>query len=125
MLIVLSEPSGKFTNRVRYTMLKPSNLHACATTSGKMGTNKFGIFAENILKTNFSENNLLVVDSWRPFKNTEFIKCHLQDTKNVAIEIIPEGATGEVQPLDVFGFRQWKAFDKYVCDYIRIKHIDM
>lgn len=45
--------------------------------------------------------------------------------KDVQIKTIPKKTTGMVQPLDVYGFRIWKAFVKTFSDQILLRNIDI
>ena len=38
---------------------------------------------------------------------------------------IPKGATGLVQPWDVYGFRLWKSFVKHIEDYVLLHDIPL
>ncbi|KAK0082173.1 hypothetical protein PV325_010932 [Microctonus aethiopoides] len=40
--------------------------------------------------------------------------------KEVDVMIIPKGTTGNIQPLDMFGFRMWKNFVKHFSDSVLI-----
>jgi len=124
MLVVLSEPNGRVSDSVWSSMIKPGNLHIAMTPSGKMGKKDLETFVTKVLEPNLSSKNLLLFDSWSAFKDKAFVRSFLPNDKDLDIEIIPEGATGAVQPLDVFGFRQWKALVKHFSDYVRIKRVD-
>ena len=39
--------------------------------------------------------------------------------------IIPKGTTGKIQPLDVFGFRIWKNYDRHFSDTVLLLKYDL
>jgi len=44
----------------------------------------------------------------------------LETAQNVQIILLPLGATGGYQPLDVYGFRIWRAFVRKISSEIRL-----
>lgn len=65
----------------------------------------------------------LLLDSWGghcPAKLQEYIPAD----KPTNILTIPKRTTGMVQPLDVYGFRVWKAFVKTFSDQILLQNVD-
>ena len=38
---------------------------------------------------------------------------------------MPKGTTGKIQPLDVFGFRIWKYFDRHFSDSVILMNRDV
>ncbi|CAG7719663.1 unnamed protein product [Allacma fusca] len=44
--------------------------------------------------------------------------CLTAKSQNVRLEQIPQGTTGIVQPLDVYGFRFYKNIFQKVTDYV-------
>lgn len=67
---------------------------------------------------------LFVCDSWSSNLNNdtwEGIRAKYADQIYLEKRIIPAGATGDVQPLDVFYFRQWKDYVRKITDSIEIE----
>jgi hypothetical protein len=66
--------------------------------------------------------SLLLIDKWggwkRPMESEEV------QAKKVSIHFIPEGTTGEIQPLDVFYNRQFKTFIRSLSNLIRRRNPD-
>jgi len=45
--------------------------------------------------------------------------------KSVVLKKIPSGTTAKIQPLDVYGFRVWKNFARYLSDKIILMDYDL
>ena len=53
-----------------------------------------------------------MLDSWSGHC-TEAVEREIPDDKNIRLFKIPEGTTGKIQALDVFGFRIWENFVRH------------
>lgn len=68
--------------------------------------------------------SVLLLDSWTG-QNEQNINASFPNDKVVNVKTIPKGATAFVQPLDVFGFRVWKQFVRFVYDLILLENCDI
>ncbi|KAK0079273.1 hypothetical protein PV326_008850 [Microctonus aethiopoides] len=64
-----------------------------------------------------AKENLLIIDSWTGHC-PDAVKSVKPPDEEVEVMIIPKGTTGNIQPLDVFGFRVWKNFVKHISDNV-------
>lgn len=68
------------------------------------------------------ETGVLLIDGWSVFTE-ENLRQYIPE--GVVIQHIPEGATGMIQPWDVYGFRIYKNFAKNISDYVLLYDIDV
>ncbi|KAE8739419.1 hypothetical protein FOCC_FOCC015087 [Frankliniella occidentalis] len=122
LYMVLREDSGTFGPIVSKTMFRPANVFLSASKSGKMGLKHLDKYIENVAVPNLAPRGVLVVDSWSAFSDDNIMKSIPGDMELV-IKQIPEGATGMVQPLDVYGFRIWKNYVKHISQFIILNEI--
>ena len=62
---------------------------------------------------------LLLLDAWSPNKDEQLFDEAKSPLKSCVRRIIPAGATGLVQPLDIYLFRPYKNFVKMNDDNIQ------
>ena len=118
LFICLQEPRGFPTTKA---FLQPPNTYITCSTSGKLTKNLITewldkVFLNEVEKTE-EKKALLLHDSTPLFKNLEpTIAAH--PGLNIQMACIPPKTTGLVQPLDVFFFRPWKVFVRFISDYV-------
>ena len=116
LLIVLKENNGVFGTRVKDNLFSHQNIKVLCSKSGKMGNFHIKKWIEEVTAPNLSENeNLFLLDSF-----SGHIRMGLPP--KMEIQAIPAGATGLCQPLDVYGFRVWKAFMRRFANSLRTMH---
>lgn len=72
---------------------------------------------------NVGKESVLLIDSWSGHCPSALLE--VPSNKKISIEIIPEGSSGNIQPLDVFGFRVWKNFVKHFSDNVMLMDEDL
>ena len=116
LTICLQEKDGKFGDRVKEGMYKNTDLiYSIASQSGKMGTSQLKDWFVNVMLKQCGNKFVLVVDSYTAHK--AFRELIPKDA-NIRIVTIPAGATGMIQPLDVYGFRYWKQFARFLTSEV-------
>ncbi|KAK0077063.1 hypothetical protein PV325_004507, partial [Microctonus aethiopoides] len=70
---------------------------------------------------NVTAKRLLLIDSWTGTYPGS-VKSDKPSDKEVEAMIIPKGTTGNIQPLDVLGFRVRKNFVKHFSDSAIKRH---
>ena len=66
-----------------------------------------------------------MLDSWTGHCPDIIQRNRLDSAQDIVLLTIPAGATGKIQPLDVFGFRLWKNFVKHFSDVVMLLHLDV
>lgn len=122
VLICLQEESGQFGPVVTRTMERPNNLYITCTRSGKVNKEMMKTFFNDAIIPMIDERACFIVDAWRGQSDDDIFATQ---EKEVEIRRLPEGSTGFMQPLDVFGFRQWKYFIKQFTEKILIEQYDI
>lgn len=127
VFLCLQEPGGKFGPRVQEKIDqlcdKFKNVHVTCSKSGKLSTNLYDNYLENVLKPYVNENKfLLILDGWTGQTNVHLFDKFKNDKKELTCtrKIIPAGCTAIAQPLDVYMHRQIKLFIKHIqnCTYV-------
>jgi hypothetical protein len=77
-------------------------------------------WVEECLKPIVSSNCLLLLDSWKGQKDIGLFSS-LEEI-GLELQFIPEKTTYLCQPLDVYGFRQWKLFIRKITNHIAQGH---
>lgn len=67
---------------------------------------------------------VLLLDAWSTFSEAN-LQAVIPETKQIAIQHIPQGTTGMIQPWDVYGFRIYKNFTKNISDFVVLYDIDV
>jgi len=124
LMIVLQESKGNFGPLIEKTIYKARNIVTFASKSGKMTSELSTSWYKDVFLPNTKEDSLLLLDSWTGQKDTLFDTID-KGQKKVKILTIPPGATGFVQPLDVYTFRPWKNFLKQFSDLIILYNYDV
>ena len=106
-------------------MFKADNVYVTVSRSGKMGRDHLGDWLENVFFPSVTgDRALLLVDSWSSFTDTEFIQSYAPPGLDFQIRLIPPGTTSLIQPLDVYGFRLWKSYLRYISDAVLLENWD-
>ncbi|MDI9313009.1 MAG: hypothetical protein QM535_22555 [Limnohabitans sp.] len=125
MLVVLKEPSGKLSDRLKSSLFNASNIYVECSKSGKMGKEHLKSFFENVYFPSSPQQSLLLVDSWTVYKDRELIDSVKPENKSLDIMMIPPKTTGYCQPLDKFFFRPYKVFYRRITDKILILDLNI
>ncbi|XP_076248016.1 uncharacterized protein LOC143187662, partial [Calliopsis andreniformis] len=70
------------------------------------------------------DRSVLLLDSWSGHCPNH-VQQFVPHGKEVIILTIPKKTTGQLQPLDVLGFRIWKNFVKTLFDHIILRNYDV
>ena len=119
LYIQFKEPNGEFP-KVKAVFPAPNVVVACGTTS-IMSYETFAVCLEKCIAPAIANlpKVLLLLDSWKPFRNHDFIRDHLPLSCNVSVLNIPPGGTSRIQPADVGLYRTHKLILKAVHDHVR------
>ncbi|XP_046434505.1 uncharacterized protein LOC124186668 [Neodiprion fabricii] len=101
--IVLKEPSGTFGPIVEQHLFRPPNVFITAFKSGKLTSEHFKMWLEEVFIPKVGPKSLLLIDSWSGHCSRVVQETTPPDKKLTTL-LIPKGTTGKIQPLDVFGF---------------------
>ncbi|XP_015118979.1 uncharacterized protein LOC107042446 [Diachasma alloeum] len=121
---VLKAPSGHFAPRVEEKLLRPDNVYADVSKSGKLTSEHFKTWLQYVFVPNVGAKSLLLVDSWTGHCSP-IVEATKIRNKDVEVMTIPKGTTGKLQPLEVFGFRVWKNFIKDFSDSVILMDYDL
>jgi hypothetical protein len=115
MYMLVAESTGKFPGN------KPSdpvNLRTFAWKSANMRKQDLKDFLTEVFYPSLQEEKvLLIVDEWSGYKDADgSLTSLIPEGLDFQMEHVPGKCTGMVQPLDVYFFRPYKNFVKYVTD---------
>ena len=110
LFIVYSEPKGQFGPQVRQKMFQAGNIYTVVSKSGKMGLKELREYLSEVYFKNTTDETILLVDSWSPFKNNNLIDSVTPPNKTVHVFVMPAKTTHLIQHLDKYGFRVGKKF---------------
>lgn len=82
------------------------------------------MWLRDVFFPNVGEKSQLLIDSWSGHC-PEVIHEVKPEDKDIIINLIPKGTTGQIQPLDVFGFRVWKNFVRHFSDSVILLDYDI
>ena len=117
-LLVLQEKDGEFGPRVRETLFNAPNLLVTASVSGKCTTAVLERWSTQIIEPNLTNKSILLLDVYGGFNRA------FSQNNDIQICRIPKHTTGIIQPLDVYFFRPFKNFLKYLSDTVLLMDID-
>lgn len=123
LFMIFQEKNGVFGEIVKRTMFRHPEVHAIASTSGKL--TRAGLV--EWLKIFFriaGDECFLLVDSLTTYRDQALFDGQKADNQVYHIVTIPGGLTGVLQPLDVYFNRPYKAFVRRVSDHIHFFHSD-
>ena len=93
--IIFKERGGVLGERVRRSLLIPSNVRVRSSTNGWMTATEY----QHWLLHLYGEHRLLVVDCYKPHRAEESIKM-AKERCNADVVIVPGGCTSIIQPMD-------------------------
>ena len=126
LYIVLQEKSGAVfgplvQEKVNGIFQQRPNIALSCSKSGKFTSEILGKWYPEIFLPEVADypDSMLLLDAWKG----QGPSAGLNNPK-VRIEYIPKGATGDIQPLDVYFFRHYKALVKNLMDRCRNFYFD-
>lgn len=122
LFVVLHESKDTFGPTVQRKIFKHPLIHVVPSTSGKVSKKILKDWFKDVYFVHSEDDSVLLVDSLNAFKDHEFYKEVMPDGKSIQFETIPPGATGLIQPEDVYFFRLYKAFFRIISDEIHVYH---
>lgn len=122
--IVLKESSGGFGPRVQETMFKPQNVYLMASKSGKLTSEHFQRWFQDVYLPHTGPKSVILLDSWSG-QCPGVLGTMDFNGQDVKLLTIPPGTTGMIQPLDVYGFRVWKNYIKHFSDIVILYEYDV
>lgn len=119
MYVLVSEPSGRFPV---HTAIDYPNIKAFAGKTANMSKQDLKVFLDEVLWPDLvgRENVLLLVDSWTSNKDDDLYKSTVPKNVKFIKRLIPAKCTGIVQPADVYFFRPYKNFVRFLTDTLLI-----
>jgi hypothetical protein len=117
LFVCLKETKGSLGPLVQKHMFRPPNVYIAASKSGKLTKNLVIQWAKDVYAPHVGKKTLLLMDSWSG-QSPEDISTAVPADHQVTVMTIPKGATGIIQPLDVYFFRSWKQFIRQLSDII-------
>jgi len=126
LFVVVQEQSGHFGPKVLQEVLTytPENIYVRASKSGKVSNELIRQWYREVYLPAVPKKNMLLLDSLNTHKNINQ-SFSSETNSGTRVAIIPEGATGLIQPLDVFFFRSWKAFVCMFSDKVMLFDLDV
>lgn len=123
LLVILQEPGGKMSERVRSLMYDSDELFVVCSASGKINKHIMEQWFNEVYLRNVDHNTLLLVDSLTTYKDI-IDRSNEGRAQQCHINVIPPGTTGMVQPADVYFFRQYKSFYRHISDHVLLDNIE-
>ncbi|XP_032691723.1 uncharacterized protein LOC116854168 [Odontomachus brunneus] len=123
LFIVLKEVTGTFGPRVQETMFKAPNIFVTASTSGKLTSNHVKTWLKEVFFPNVGPQSVLLLDSWSGHCPNIIAETRTDYATDIVFLTIPAGTTGQIQPLDVYGFRLWKNFIRHFSDTVLLLNL--
>jgi len=115
MYMLISEPKGSFPKKV----YEAPNIKTYASKTANMNKENLSTFYNEVFwKQVESDKIMLLLDSWLYNKDEDLFNQCKPTSKEVNHRMIPGGGTKYVQPLDVYFFRPYKHFVKFITDSI-------
>lgn len=124
LFIVLKETHGQFGPRVLENLYRPSNVYIEASASGKLSKDLLQTWLQTVFLPYSGKSPVLLLDSWSG-QCEKTVKEAVPSGMNLIFKTIPQGTTGQIQPLDVYGFRFWKNFVRKLSDIIILMDYDV
>ncbi|GMS78620.1 hypothetical protein PENTCL1PPCAC_795 [Pristionchus entomophagus] len=116
LYVNLQEPKGVFPKTKR--VFSAHNLYVTCGTTHIMTKKHMLEWVNKCIHTPSTPSDLLILlDSWSAFKDTAAITAALPTGKTLDTRQIPPGATGLIQPLDVYFFRPFKGLVRRIQSY--------
>ncbi|OQV15818.1 hypothetical protein BV898_10070 [Hypsibius exemplaris] len=112
LFIVMQEISGDFGPLVKKNLFTAPNIYVTASRSRKMMKDHLKTWLEEVYFPHVGDRTVLVIDSWSTYKNQVLLNNATPKGREVQVVTVPAKTTSLCQPLDVYGFRMWKAHSK-------------
>ena len=100
----------------RRNLFRADNIHVMASKSGKMQAAHLRAWFTHVFFPYVQKDVALMVDSWSTYKQSGLIESVTPPGRDLLVVTVPPGTTWLCQPLDVFGIRMMKEFQKTVYD---------
>ena len=124
LFLCLQERNGQFPNNPREHIVQYNNIYLKCSSSGKLVKDLIKGWFEDVFFPEVnrisSKSAMLLHDAWPGFKN-----LGIKEGLVIDLKVIPPKTTGMIQPLDVFFFRPWKVFVRYISDHIVLMDINV
>lgn len=128
LYICLQEIGGRFgpivERNVQALHQKCENVYVTCSRSGKLNKILVRDWIENVLYKDANYKYLLLLDSWTGQTGEELFE-HVDPDIECERMHIPDNTTDKIQPLDVYGFRQWKKFVRIITNRVILDEIDI
>ena len=123
LFICLRERNSQFPNNPREPIVQFDNIYLKCSSTGKLTKKLIKGWFEDVFFPEVnrlsSKSAMLLNEAWPGFKN-------LGIKEGLAINLMmPPKTTSIIQPLDVFFFRPWKVFLRYISDHILLMDINV
>ena len=118
LFIVLQETNGVVGPIVQKNLFRADNIHVMASKSGKMQAAHLRAWFTDVFFPYVQNDVALMVDSWSTYKPSGLIESVTPPGRALVVVTVPPGPTSLCQPLDVFGIRMMKEFQKTVYDRV-------
>ncbi|KAF1771096.1 hypothetical protein GCK72_002921 [Caenorhabditis remanei] len=121
LYVVFAEPTGEFPRN--NPPVDTDNLVLRAAKGHIMGKDLMADFFDSVVFADDVEDDILCMgDSWPCWRRNDIIDSVRPPQKKIKLIIIPPGATGQIQPLDIGIFRTFKKFMKNLTEYAQRNH---
>lgn len=115
-MLVSEAGTGKFP---RNKLPDPENIKSYASKTANMNNQDLKTFNQDVFWPSVEPQNIvLLLDSWSANKNKDLFNECKPNLKEALRKLIPEGGNKYVQPLDVYSFRPYKNFVKFITDSV-------
>lgn len=121
LMVVLNEKFG-FGPRTGIEARAYDNLFVRSTTNGNINKVIIREFVENVVEPNIDETCILVVDALCTQQDQTLYQLN---NKQINLISLPGKSTEHLQPLDCYGFRQWKIFVKNFTEFVELTDYDI
>lgn len=124
MYVLVPEPSGVFPVSAK---IDYPNIKAFAGKTANMSKHDLKVFLTEVLWPDLIEREkiLLLVDSWTANKDDDLYSSTVPENVTFLKRLIPAKCTGIVQPADVYLFRPYKNFVRFITDTLLIVKEDL
>ncbi|GAU94551.1 hypothetical protein RvY_06306 [Ramazzottius varieornatus] len=117
-ILFLEKDNGIFGPIIKRTMFKARNLHATASTSGKMTKQLLIEWWKRVFFSYMHCHCIFLADSWPTFADQDAVEKVRPEELEYEMITIPPKVTGQIQPLDVLCFRMYKGYFRKISNWI-------
>ncbi|XP_025156305.1 uncharacterized protein LOC112589001 [Harpegnathos saltator] len=104
-------------------MFKAPNIFVTASKSGKLTSSHIKSLLKEVFFPNVGLQSVLLLDSWNGHCPNIIEETRTDFATDIVFLTIPAGATGKIQPLDVYDFRPWKNFIRHFSDTVMLVNL--